>query len=184
MPRTADVPIPDFPQNPYPITTEFCDIVCGFGRGSSELGVPTANVLFEQVPKVVESLPLGVFFGFARLVQAKKGSKRTLRRPDGSHVDFNFGQSLSDEEMQVWPVVLSIGLNPFYQNDTKTVELHIIHKFGHDFYGAKVKFNILGYIRPELDYTTKEALIKDIKTDIKIATNTLAKPGYKAYNKL
>ncbi|CUS24381.1 LAQU0S16e00408g1_1 [Lachancea quebecensis] len=184
MPRSADVPIPDSPQSPYPVTTEFCDIVCGFGRGSSELGIPTANVLFEQMPKAVESLPFGVFFGFARLKEVNEGSTKTLRRPDGSNVNFNFGQSLSDEEMQVWPVVLSIGLNPFYQNDTKTVELHILHKFGHDFYGAKVKFNILGYIRPELDYTTKEALIQDINIDIKIATKTLLKPEYRAYNKL
>lgn len=80
-------------------------------------------------------------------------------------------------------MVLSIGLNPFYQNDSKTVELHIIHNFKQDFYGAKVKFSILGYIRPELDYTTKEALIEDIKTDIKIAIKTLSKPEYASHKK-
>lgn len=147
------------------------------------MGIPTANVPFEQVPKDVESLPLGVFFGFAKLQKTELNAFQSLERPDGSKVDFNFGQSLTEEELQVWPVVLSIGLNPFYQNDSKTVELHIIHNFKQDFYGAKVKFSILGYIRPELDYTTKEALIEDIKTDIKIAIKTLSKPEYASHKK-
>ena len=40
---------------------------------------------------------------------------------------------------------------------------------------------MLGYIRPELDYTTKEALIKDINTDITIAQEVLAREPYLEY---
>lgn len=36
-----------------------------------------------------------------------------------------------------------------------------------------MKLLVLGYIRPELDYVSKEALIKDIKTDIEIASVSL-----------
>ena len=89
MTRPADVSIPASPQSPYPIITDYCDIVCGFGRGSSELGIPTANVPFEQVPKDVESLPLGVFFGFAKLQKTELNAFQSLERPDGSKVDFN-----------------------------------------------------------------------------------------------
>ena len=78
-------------------------------------------------------------------------------------------------------MVLSVGKNPFYGNDFKTMELHIIHDFKNDFYGAKVKFNILGHIRPELNYTTKEALIEDINIDIRTAQTVLATPPYQVF---
>ncbi|SCU95557.1 LANO_0E10704g1_1 [Lachancea nothofagi CBS 11611] len=178
MPRPADVPIPDSPQYPYPIITDYCEIVCGFGRGSSELGIPTANVQFNELPDAIENLPLGVFFGFAQLAESGPGDVKNCQRPDGTRVHFNFGQRLAESDLNVLPVVLSIGLNPFYHNKAKTVELHIMHEFKHDFYGAKVKFSILGYIRPELDYTTREALIDDIHTDIDIAKSVLSKPQY------
>ncbi|KAG8831924.1 riboflavin kinase [Serendipita sp. 405] len=40
---------------------------------------------------------------------------------------------------------------------------------------------VLGYIRPELDYTSKEALIEDIQTDIKVALNSLKRDAYQRY---
>lgn len=184
MVRPSDVPIPQEPMSPYPINTEFCDIVCGFGRGSSELGIPTANVPIDQLPSIVEKLPLGVYFGFCRVAKVDSECTRVVKRKDGRSVDYNFGATLNNKDLETWPVVLSIGLNPFYHNKAKTVELHIMHKFSDDFYGAKVKFNILGFIRPELDYTTKEALIKDINTDIEIAKKTLNTPPYSEYSHL
>jgi riboflavin kinase len=62
---------------------------------------------------------------------------------------------------------------------------------------------ILGYIRPELDYTSRgecflagnaevneannariiEALIEDINTDKQVALNSLARPAYRKYAK-
>ena len=57
---------------------------------------------------------------------------------------------------------------------------------------------VLGYIRPELNYTTKgasfstvpilsnhpaEALIEDIQTDIRVALNSLDRAGYQAFAK-
>ena len=43
--RPFDKPIPKSPEEPFPIVTGLCDIVSGFGRGSAELGIPTANIL-------------------------------------------------------------------------------------------------------------------------------------------
>lgn len=82
--------------------------------------------------------------------------------------------------------------------ETNTKELYILHKFGGPFYGALVKFNILGYIRPELDYTTKgeffqklsisqltkDALIKDIEIDTETAKKALSMRGYVQYQNL
>jgi len=52
---------------------------------------------------------------------------------------------------------------------------------------------VLGYIRPELDYIsrgaqcrgmhvlTSDALVDDINFDVKVALNSLARPGYASY---
>ena len=37
-------------------------------------------------------------------------------------------------------------------------EIHIMHLFDADFYGHEMKAVVLGYIRPELDYTSRGAL--------------------------
>lgn len=53
--------------------------------------------------------------------------------------------------------------------------------FPKDFYGPQMRLVILGYIRPELDYVSKEALIQDIKTDIEIARVSLERTAYEGY---
>ena len=180
--RPFDKPIPKSPETPYPIVTELCDIVSGFGRGSAELGIPTANIPIEQVPEAAQNLDQGVYFGYAR-IEAISKEERTEPRNNHRDVEYNYGKYLeeSNGDFDVLPVVFSIGLNPFYHNKHRTIELHLIHKFGRDFYGAQLKFNILGYIRPELDYTTKEALIDDINKDIIIAKRVLHTDEYKKF---
>lgn len=177
--RPFDKPIPNSPQNPYPIVTDFCDIVSGFGRGSAELGIPTANIPIEQVPEAARELEQGVYFGYCRIEPIGK-EEHTEPRDNHRDVEYNYGKYLDEPngDLDVLPVVFSIGLNPFYHNTHKTLELHVIHKFHRDFYGARLKFSILGYIRPELDYTTKEALINDINKDIIIAQRVLKSEGY------
>lgn len=183
--REVDLPIPAQPSPPFPLVTEYCDIVCGFGRGSAELGIPTANVPIEQLPKDINDLDLGVYFGFAHIKAIAGGEPSVETRRDGRTVIYNYGRYLSEAngDLSVLPMVLSVGKNPFYGNDFKTMELHVIHDFKNDFYGAKVKFNILGHIRPELNYTTKEALIEDINIDIRTAQVVLATPPYKSFER-
>jgi riboflavin kinase len=53
-----------------------------------------------------------------------------------------------------------------------------MHTFGHDFYGRQLNLIILGFIRPEYDYVSKESLIEDIKTDIEVAHRSLERPAY------
>ena len=67
---------------------------------------------------------------------------------------------------------MSLGWNPFYMNKQLSAvcssvlivdhvlilslqEVHIMHDFKSDFYGNYMKVLVLGYIRPEFDYTTR-----------------------------
>jgi len=88
---------------------------------------------------------------------------------------------LHPEDLVVLPMVMSLGWNPFYKNERMTAEIHVMHEFNSDFYGCDMKALVLGYIRPELDYISREALIDDIEMDKKVSLNSLARPGYGKY---
>lgn len=189
MSRPFDEPIPSIPRSPFPISSlKSFNIINGFGRGSTELGIPTANIDITELSNEINELKLGVYFGYAKLTPLKSQCDTIELRKDGESVEYNYGKLLTEDELKVLPIVLSVGLNPFYNKDddnknSKTFEIHIIHKFGNTFYGCLINFNILGYIRPELDYTTKEALINDINIDINIAKRVLNTDEYKKYKK-
>lgn len=84
-------------------------------------------------------------------------------------------------EPEIFPAVLSIGYNPFYANKTRSIEIHILHEFHEDFYGASLNLLMLGYIRPEYDYVSKESLISDIKVDCDIARRSLERSAYERH---
>ncbi|XP_076217775.1 riboflavin kinase-like [Aptenodytes patagonicus] len=77
----------------------FCrgEVVKGFGRGSKELGIPTANFSEQVVESFPSDISTGIYYGWARV---GNGDVRKM--------------------------VLSIGWNPFCKNITKSVETHII----------------------------------------------------------
>lgn len=80
--------------------------------------------------------------------------------------------------LKIYPMVMSIGWNPFYKNTVRSVEVHILHTFPRDFYGAWMNLMICGFIRPEYDYLSKEALVEDIRTDIEVARRSLGREAY------
>jgi len=86
--------------------------------------------------------------------------------------------AISADQGAVFPMVMSIGWNPFYKNTVRSVEVHIMRDFETDFYESHMNLLILGFIRPELDYVSKESLIEDIKTDIDVAGRSLSRPAY------
>ena len=53
-----------------------------------------------------------------------------------------------------------------------------MHDFEHDFYGARMNLVILGFIRPEYGYVSKEKLVEDIRFDIDVARRSLAREPY------
>ncbi|CCF50903.1 hypothetical protein NDA11_003429 [Ustilago hordei] len=96
-----------------------------------------------------------------------KKSKRVHLRPEDSHV---------------FPMVMSVGWNPFYKNTHKTAEVHILHEFGADFYDHEIRVVVLGYVRPEYNYESMDALIADIEMDKKVTVNSLNRPLYQDYS--
>lgn len=50
-----------------------------------------------------------------------------------------------------------------------------------DFYGAYIKLLILGFVREELNYVSKEALIEDIRTDIEVTRRSLEREHWQGY---
>ena len=40
---------------------------------------------------------------------------------------------------------------------------------------------LLGFIRPEYDYVSKEALVEDIRFDIEVTRRCLAREGYRRF---
>jgi len=78
-------------------------------------------------------------------------------------------------------MVMSIGWNPFYKNTKRSIEVHIIQDFSTDFYGFHLNLLILGFIRPEYDYVSRESLMEDIRTDIEVTKRSLARPAYEKW---
>ena len=129
-------------------------IVHGFGRGSREMGVPTANLDVPQVEAALAGRPHGVYFGFARVLGAPGA--------DG----------------EVHPMVLNLGQRPtFADGDGLSVEAHLLHTFGADFYGREVRALVLGFLRPELRFGSLPELLDRIRQDIGLARAQLAAPA-------
>ncbi|TRM68321.1 hypothetical protein BD626DRAFT_534414 [Schizophyllum amplum] len=141
----------------------------GFGRGGKDLGCPTANLPDESITPLSSVAKPGVYFGYAQVIPPTSTSDEPSRawRP---------------EDRKVLPMAMSMGWNPFYKNEKLTCEIHIMHDFPTDFYGFEMRAVVLGYIRPELDYVSRELLIADIDTDKQVAINSLDRPAWKWEN--
>jgi len=150
------------PEAPYPYQMQG-KVISGFGRGSKELGIPTANLPVDAtLTPWIEKIPSGVYFGYA-----------SLHLPSTPAAQANGGSGFT-----VYPMVMSIGYNPFYKNTVRSAEVHILHKFDSDFYEAHMRLLILGFIREEKDYKSLDALIEDINFDCEVAKNSLARENW------
>ncbi|KAK0742501.1 hypothetical protein B0T21DRAFT_265462, partial [Apiosordaria backusii] len=162
------------PLPPYPYRMSG-PVISGFGRGSKELGIPTANLpvdnsLYPWIP----SIPEGVYFGFGSLLLPES-------HPDYSPAPAPSNPGAASAATSAWslfPMVMSIGYNPFYKNDTRSVEVHVLHKFQADFYGVDMRLLVMGYIREEKDYKGLEELVEDINFDCEVARQSLQRPGW------
>ncbi|KAI8922440.1 hypothetical protein DFJ77DRAFT_446639 [Powellomyces hirtus] len=141
----------DTPEPPFPVRLKGL-VSQGFGRGSKELGIPTANLPEDVAESFGKSTESGIYYGWAAV-----GACR-----------------------DVYPMVMSFGWNPYYKNEKRSAEVHIIHKYEQDFYGEELRVIVTGYIRAEKNYESLDALIEDINTDIQVAQKSLARPQYLA----
>lgn len=58
-----------------------------------------------------------------------------------------------------------------------------MHDFERDFYGSHLNLIMLGFIRPEYDYVSRDSLIEDIRTDIAVAHQSLNRPAWAEFGK-
>ncbi|KAJ3177801.1 riboflavin kinase [Geranomyces variabilis] len=142
---------PSSPESPYPVNLKG-PVSKGFGRGSKDLGIPTANLPEEVAEAFGQVADTGIYYGWASVGHCK----------------------------DVLPMVMSFGWNPYYKNEMRSAEVHIIHQYEHDFYGEELRVIVTGYIRAEKNYESLDALIEDINTDIAVAQKSLARPAYEA----
>ncbi|KAI0015319.1 riboflavin kinase [Xylariomycetidae sp. FL0641] len=223
------------PEAPYPLTMEGT-VISGFGRGSKELGIPTANLPVDgnasAAPWIADARS-GVYFGWAALALPDHHPDSPLYRGAGGAKDPKrdegdgkgaVGEQLVPEESgpatttsramdvttasttnsttasaqdppldppapppstntatqhwHIYPMVMSIGYNPFYKNRTRSAEVHVLSDFGADFYGVPVRLLVCGFVREERDYAGLDALVADIRVDCDVARQSLARDAW------
>jgi len=150
----SDLDLNYFPR-PFPLRME-SKVISGFGRGSRQLGWPTANMdpNAPGVRNVLGKLAKGVYFGAARVE--------------------------GDSENRV--MVMNVGNRPTFEDgDEISVEVHVVHKYPQDFYGKQIKVLVLGAIRGERKFESIQALISRIDLDVSIAK---LMPAFKPYKVL
>ncbi|KKY18433.1 putative riboflavin kinase [Phaeomoniella chlamydospora] len=140
------------------------------------LCIPTANIPPSGL-STYPDLSTGVYYGYVGLSVPSSSLANTTS--DATTTSTTTRTSEPNPTTHILPSVLSIGYNPFYNNKTRSIEIHILRPFDKDFYGAPLNLLILGFIRPEYDYESLEALIEDIRTDCEVAERSLERSGYK-----
>eukprot|EP00349_Pseudokeronopsis_sp_Brazil_P006839 CAMPEP_0202972328 /NCGR_PEP_ID=MMETSP1396-20130829/35476_1 /ASSEMBLY_ACC=CAM_ASM_000872 /TAXON_ID= /ORGANISM="Pseudokeronopsis sp., Strain Brazil" /LENGTH=92 /DNA_ID=CAMNT_0049702625 /DNA_START=230 /DNA_END=505 /DNA_ORIENTATION=+ len=61
--------------------------------------------------------------------------------------------------------VVSVGWNPYFKNEKKTVEAHLLAELN-DFYGEQLQLSLEGFLRSEANFESLDDLISCIHSDI------------------
>lgn len=139
-----------------------------------QLGIPTANLPVDAtVTPWISDARSGVYFGWASL---QLGKDHPNYSPSSSSPA---GEGQGEGGYSIFPMVMSIGYNPFYNNTVRSAEVHVLDKFAADFYGVDMRLLIVGYIRDEKNYEGLDALIEDINTDCEVARRSLERDEWK-----
>lgn len=141
------------------------EVVRGFGRGSRQMGTPTANIDPAPLQAALAGMSKGVYFGWAQLVT-----------PEG----------WPQADAALHKVVLNIGSRPTVNagGEADTVECYILHDFqgGQEFYGCHLRVVAVGYLRPELKFPDLDALVARIKADVAATQLHLDSPSIADHN--
>ena len=100
-----------------------------------QLGWPTANLDPAAFESTLDSEEEGVYVGWATLEDDQ-------------------GAALPPAARVAHKAVLSIGWNPTFHNEKRTVEAYLCHEFERDFYGASMRLIVCGYVRPQAHSTS------------------------------
>lgn len=145
-------------------------VVKGFGRGSKQLGIPTANIDTDVVQNI--SLDNGIYYGFCQLLD-KTHHLNGFKPESAANGEGDGKCEGKSQRSPVYAMVCSLGWNPQFNNTVRSLEVHILNQFKDDFYGSTLFVAICGYIRPEQKFDSLDQLIDTIHKDIDIAENAL-----------
>lgn len=129
----------------------------GFGRGSRDLGTPTANLPGSLLHDIPHANRDGVYLGFGCVPK--------------------FGNTIVK-------MVASLGHNITYDDVTdRVLEAYLMSDiFDPEFYGEEMKLCIIGYLRPEWRFNSFEELIKHINNDVEVSKKALDLPQALLFN--
>lgn len=142
-------------------------VVKGFGRGSKQLGCPTANIA--SINNL--TIPTGIYCGLVQLVI--KSENEVQKEP----LHEEAYQEILKRIPYTSPVrgmVCSFGYNPQFGNKERSLEVHILDNFEFNFYGAELRVLICKKMRDEAKYDSLEQLKEAISSDIRNASNEVS----------
>lgn len=94
----------------------------GFGRGSAELGIPTANIPLAGLSVGGnEDVESGVYYGWAGVDVDDVGLRKGKGEVEGGEGGGGGGGGGGRGGGGVWGMVMSIGWNPYYKNAVRSV---------------------------------------------------------------
>ncbi|GAX29288.1 riboflavin kinase [Fistulifera solaris] len=124
-------------------------VASGYGRGGKKLGFPTANLEPALFRKALETVPTGVYFGWA-VIEGRNACHKA---------------------------VVNVGFSPTFEgaeNAEKIVEAHLLLEESiDDFYGETMRLQLHGFLRPEIKFDSFPALVAQITADAKEAKEAL-----------
>lgn len=143
------------------------EVIHGFGRGSTQLGFPTANL---QIRWDAEA---------ANLTEEESNVLRFAQAAEtGVYCAFAHVEGI----VGVHKVAMSMGWNPTFTDvKTKTIEPWLLHKFDRDFYGAQIRLIVCGFVRPEAKFGSLDELIREIEADGEYCTQALQSEALRHY---
>lgn len=161
-----------------------------------ELGIPTANISAEAVGECLAEAVTGIYYGWASVGSAAAVHMMVMS------VGYNPFYGNTAKTCEPWL------LSEFAQVRAQRCTSHVLHPscsfvYGHvccylcefmtqrminifhfilqDFYGEELRLLVLGYVRPEADFTTLEDLKQRIHHDADVTRSALLDPALAAY---
>mmetsp|Transcript_11314 Transcript_11314/g.22859 ORF Transcript_11314/g.22859 Transcript_11314/m.22859 type:complete len:130 (-) Transcript_11314:3885-4274(-) len=85
----------------------------------------------------------------------------------------------------VYKMVANIGIVPTFGDvPRRLLEAHLMHPFQEMFYGAHMRLRLIGFLRPEMKFSSFPELVKNIHNDVQVADVVLRRldpPGENSF---
>jgi riboflavin kinase/FMN adenylyltransferase len=127
-------------------------VIHGDGRGHS-INIPTANIQV-SIEKLIPAN--GIYACWAWIEETRQGSGEVI--------------TLSKK----FPAATNVGLRPTFTPNLSSpiIEAHLLD-FNQDLYDQRVKLEFVKYLRPEVKFSSIEALVEQIRADITLTRKIL-----------